>query len=272
MQPIEVAELAADTGARILAEAFQNGSVARGKSNADGFNAHELVTDADLASQAAIVELIHDKFPTHAILAEEDHPADVSNDHLWIVDPLDGTNNFAHGIPHWAVSIAYYEGGRPECGVVYNPIRQDRYTAQAGQGALHNGKLIRVNQASSLTEVIVAAGFYYDRGAMMEATLAAIGDLFRARIHGFRRFGTAALDLCQVAQGWYGGYFEFELSPWDFAAGRLIVEEAGGIVTSCGGHPFPLDKSSILAANSHLHNSLLELVSPHFQSLVQKQR
>lgn len=267
MQPFEVAERAADIGAEVLVRAFQHGFETRGKAGARGFNSHELVTDADLESQKAIVDAIRAAFPSHEILAEEDHPADVTADHLWIVDPLDGTNNFAHGIPHWAISIAYYEFGKPVCGVVYNPIRHDRYTAQAGQGALHNGNPIHVCPAESLTEVIIAAGFYYDRGAMMEATLATIGDLFRARIHGFRRFGTAALDLCQLAHGWYGGYFEFELSPWDFAAGRLIAEEAGARVTDCAGGPLPLKKSSILAAAPQLHDALLAHISPHFLPL-----
>ena len=122
---------------------------------------------------------------------------------------------------------------------------------------------VHVEDATRLDEVIVGVGFYYDRGAMMEATLAAIRDLKLKQIHGIRRFGTASLDLCAVALGRYGAYFEYELSPWDFAAGRLFVEEAGGTVTTARGEPLPLAKSSLLASNGPLHGPMLEVVRAH---------
>lgn len=251
---LEIARAAARRGGEILRDAFGGTIAFRTKAPA------ELVTDADVASEAAIVDLIRSEFPTHAVLGEEGHAADLSAEHLWIVDPLDGTTNFAHRLPHFAVSIAYYRAGLPQCGVVWNPVRDDWYEAARGLGAWHNGEGVAVSPARDLSEVLVGVGFYYDRGAMMEATLAAIADLFRRQIHGIRRFGTAALDLCQVGTGQYGAFFEYQLSPWDFAAGRLFVEEAGGRVTTCAGRDLPIARSHILASNGALHDSVLEIV------------
>jgi myo-inositol-1(or 4)-monophosphatase len=259
---LEVARRAARAGGEIVARYFREGVAIRCKES------YNLVSDADVQSEAAIAALIRSEFPDHAILGEETHEADASSaaetaEHLWIVDPLDGTNNFAHALPHFAVSVAYYRAGAPQCGVVLNPLRDDCFEAVRGGGARHNGRAIRVAGSAKLSEVLVGVGFFYDRGAMMEATLAAIGDLFRAQIHGIRRFGTASLDLSLVAAGAFGAFFEFELAPWDFAAGRLILEEAGGRITTCSGAPLPLAKTSILASNGRLHDAMLDIVARH---------
>lgn len=179
------------------------------------------------------------------------------------MDPLDGTTNFAHRVPHFAVSIAYMFQGKAECGVIWNPIHDDLYVARRGHGATHNGKTIHVSEQTQMSECLIGTGFYYDRGAMMEATLAAIRDCFRQQIHGIRRFGTASLDLAHVATGLYGAYFEYQLSPWDYAAGQLLVEEAGGRVTTCSGSEMPIGKTSILASNSGVHEEMLSIVSRH---------
>jgi myo-inositol-1(or 4)-monophosphatase len=257
MHELHVAREAARLGGTILAGFYEHGVEVRSKQAAD------LVTDADVESERAIVDLIRRECPGHAILAEEAHAADVHAEHLWIVDPLDGTTNFAHHIPHFAVSVAYYHHGEPVCGVVWNPIRDDWYEATRGGGARHNGAAARVSAESQLNQTLIGIGFYYDRGAMMEATLAAVRDLFRKNIHGVRRFGTAALDLCHVGCGLYGAFFEYLLSPWDFAAGRLFVTEAGGRVTTCTGDPLPLARSTVLASNSLLHDAVLEIVRRH---------
>jgi len=241
----------------ILSRFFKDGFTVRSKGISD------LVTDADLAAERRIVEVIRQTFPDHAILGEEENPGDPEAADLWVIDPLDGTTNFAHGIPHFAVSIAYLHNGQPECGVVWNPVRDDLYVARRGHGATHNGKPIHVGGQASMSECLIGTGFYYDRGAMMEATLAAIGDCFRQQIHGIRRFGTASLDLAQVATGLYGAYFEYQLSPWDYAAGQLIVEEAGGKVTTCDGSPMPISKTSILASNNLVHDQMLNIVGRH---------
>ncbi len=258
MQEMEVAREAARIGGAIVARYFREGVTIRSKES------YNLVSDADVESEQAIGEYIQQQFPDHAILGEEMLSADISAEKLWIVDPLDGTNNFAHQIPHFAISIAYYENGRPVCGVVHNPIREETYEAIRGSGTALNGRPASVSPSQRLDEVLIGVGFYYDRGTMMEATLAAMRDLFQKNIHGFRRFGTASLDLCHVASGLYGAYFEYELSPWDFAAGRLILEEAGGKITTCTNAPLPLTKTSVLASNTLLHNDVLEVVQSHW--------
>ncbi len=260
---LSTAVAAATTGARILLEHYQRGVQMRSKEADATYN---LVSDADIESEQAIGLEIATRFPDHAILGEEEHRGDITAEHLWIVDPLDGTNNFAHRIPHFAVSIAYYSAGRAQCGVVVNPVRGDWYWATAGGGAFHNGRPMRVNTATSLDKTMVGCGFFYDRGAMMESTLAAIHAFFKQDIHGIRRFGTAALDLCQVADGLYGTYFEYQLMPWDFAAGALIVQEAGGTVTTALGGPLGLEKSCLLASNTLLHSAALEIVRRHHPS------
>ncbi len=156
--------------------------------------------------------------------------------------------------------MAYYEKGVPKIGVVINPINSDCFIAGQGRGAWFGNQRATVNNHPSLSDTIVGVGFYYDRGKMMRCTLAAIGDLFEQNIQGIRRMGTAALDLIYVGLGRFGAYFEYELSPWDFAAAKLFVEEAGGIVTDCLGQPLTLAKSSILASNGLLHPSALEIV------------
>lgn len=258
MQLLEAARLAAREAGRLLQHYFHNGVEVRSKAPAD------LVTTADLAAERRIAELLREQFPTHAILAEEEHAGDVHAEYLWVVDPLDGTTNFAHGLPHFAVSIACLHHGQPEVGVVWNPIRDDWYEAARGHGAFHNGQRLHVGPQTELNEVLIGTGFYYDRGAMMEATLAAIGDLFRQNIHGIRRFGTASLDLAQVAAGQFGGFFEYQLSPWDYAAAALLVQEAGGLITTCQGGPLPISKTSLLAANAALHPKILPIVSRHW--------
>ncbi|MBL8813118.1 MAG: inositol monophosphatase [Planctomycetaceae bacterium] len=257
LTPFDVAQCAAQEAGEILRRFYHEGAAIRSKGVAD------LVTDADITAERRIAEIIRKEFPDHSILGEEENAGSVDAEHLWVVDPLDGTTNFAHHIPHFAVSIAYLHHGRPQVGVIWNPIRDDLYVARRGHGATHNGKAIHVGAQTKMSESLIGIGFYYDRGAMMEATLAAIGDCFRQQIHGVRRFGTASLDLAHVASGYYGAYFEYQLSPWDYAAGMLLVEEAGGTVTTCHGTPLPLHKSSILASNGVLHAEILPIVSKH---------
>ncbi len=245
----------------IISRYFQQGVTMRTKAP------NELVSDADVEAERAIVQVIHRDFPDHAILAEEGFSQTQQHDQLWIIDPLDGTNNFAHHIPHFAVSIAYYENGQAQVAVMTNPMTDDWYIAVRGQGAWYNGTRCHVSTATQLDQTMVGVGFYYDRGAMMEATLAAVADFFRENIQGIRRFGTAALDLGFLGRGLFGAYFEYQLSPWDFAAGKLFVEEAGGTVTNCQGSPLPVAaKSTILATNGILHPDSLAITKKHWKS------
>jgi myo-inositol-1(or 4)-monophosphatase len=248
---------AAQAAGRILRTHFEQGTVVRNKGPVD------LVTDADIASERKIAEILRETFPDHSIMGEEEERGDPDAEFLWVIDPLDGTTNFAHGIPHFAVSIACLCRGQAEVGVIWNPMHEDLYVASRGQGAFHNGAAISVNAEEHLSHTLIGTGFYYDRGAVMQATLAAIGDCFRRNIHGIRRCGTASLDLASVAAGQYGAYFEYQLSAWDFAAGKLLVTEAGGHVSTCTGETLPLGRTSILASNGLLHESVLEIVTQH---------
>ena len=234
----------------------------RNKSSSGG-KTYDLVSDADLDSEKAIGEYLGNLFPHHELLGEEDLDGDVNAEHLWVIDPLDGTNNYAHEIPHFAVSIAHYHLGKPIVGVVFNPARNDLFTAAEQQGAFRNGERVRVCDSTSFAQTLVGCGFYYDRGAMMRSTLHAVEDFFAHDIHGIRRFGTASLDLCHVGCGHYGAFFEYQLSPWDFAAGRLFVEEAGGRVTDGRGDPLPLEMSSVVASNGKLHETAIEITAKH---------
>ena len=228
------------------------------------------VSEADLAAESAIVEVIRGAFPEHAIISEESHSDRADATHLWVIDPLDGTSNYLHGMPHFAVSIGYYREGVGQVGVICDPAHGDWYIAARGQGAWRNGESMRVSGATGLSQAMVACGFYYDRGRMMEGTLATLADLFRRDIHGIRRCGAAALDLAYLASGWFDSFFEYRLSPWDYAAGSVLLSEAGGTLSDCVGGPLPLGTpSSVCASNGTLHAEMLEVIAPHWGALQQ---
>lgn len=269
LQPI-VAKQAAHLAGKILTKHFADLSNAKVESKNDASGNYDgIVTSADVQAEAVIIETISNAFPGHQFLAEEGFSeiADTVDqiEDLWIIDPLDGTNNFAHGIDHFAVSIAYYRKGVPQFGIVYNPFTGDEYWAEKDQGAHYRrlgGPVLQanVNHHEALNQTMVAVGFYYDRGEMMQATLASVERLFTANIHGIRRMGTAALDIVQVGIGSFGAFFEYQLSPWDFAAARLFLEEAGGTITTCSNEILPIAKTSVLATNGHLHQPMLDLI------------
>lgn len=258
---LDVARAAANAAADIITGFRRDGFDVHTK--ADSTATVNMVSDADLAAEKAIVETIRGTFPDHQFLAEETFTAPADAPNLWVIDPLDGTTNFVHGLEHVGVSIAYYQNGTPICGVVVNPIRDQWFTAQRGTGAWVNGVRAKVANHTDLTQALIGVGFYYDRGEMMKATLAAVSELFQNNIHGIRRFGTASLDLCMVGCGMLGAFFEYQLSPWDFAAGRLFIAEAGGMVTTCDGSDLPLEVSTVLASNGHLHDVMLDVTRKH---------
>jgi myo-inositol-1(or 4)-monophosphatase len=222
---------------------------------------NNLVTETDLKCESKIVSMIRNRYPSHAILAEERlDNTDTLSECLWIVDPIDGTNNYAHGIPHFCASIAYAERGKVIAGVVLDPMRNELFTATRGGGAFLNGTRISVSGTPRVSESIVTTGFYYDRGAMMEKTLDTIHSLFAADIRGIRRLGSAALDLCWVACGRFDGYFEYRLSPWDFAAGMLLVREAGGRCSDREGTELSMTSKSVAVSNGRIHNEFVGIV------------
>ena len=222
-------------------------------------NSIDLVTEADRESEAAVIEVIHRAFPTHAILAEESGASAHQSDHRWIIDPLDGTTNFAHGFPQFCVSIAYERRGRVHLGVVYDALKKECFVAQRGHGARLNGKPIRVSTTPSLSAALLSTGFPYDRRERRRYYLCFWEELM-TRVQGVRRTGAAALDLAYVAAGRTDGFWEFGLKAWDVAAGALLVEEARGRVTNMDGSPLELAGANILATNGRLHEDLSAVI------------
>ncbi len=259
---LDTAIAAAKSGGEVLMSYFRQGVSIRCKNGESA----DLVSEADVNAEQAVIRVIHQAFPDHAVLGEESATdTDPNLPALWVIDPLDGTTNFLHDVPHFAVSIGYYEHGVPICAVIWNPARGDLYTAFKGHGAHYNGRPIHVSSTDRLDQSLIGTGFHVVRDGKMQATLGAIEELFGENIHCIRRFGSAALDLCQVASGLYGAYFEYQLSAWDFAAGVLIVQEAGGKVTTARGTPILLKKSSILASNGYLHPVMEQIVGKHHE-------
>ena len=219
-----------------------------------------LVTEIDKASEKAVVELILKRFPDHSILAEES-PAVIGSGFRWIIDPIDGTTNFAHGFPIVSVSIGFERDGRLEMGGVFDPFRKELFFAERGQGATLNGKRIHVSKVKTLSDSLLATGFPYDRHINPDDYLGMLR-VFLTQIQGIRRGGSAAIDLCYVACGRFDGYYEMKLSPWDKAGGMMIVEEAGGKLTDFSGTPLTLLGLQNLATNGLIHAEMLAALAP----------
>jgi myo-inositol-1(or 4)-monophosphatase len=219
------------------------------------------VTEADIQSESFIRDAIKEKYPHHLFLGEESEDAvSLKSDHLWIVDPLDGTNNFSCGLPHYSVSIAYARGGDIVAGAVYDPSRKELFSAEKNHGAFLNGKRLQCSPRRSMGQALICTGFYYDRGDMMRSTLKSIERLFDRDIRGLRRTGSAALDLSWTAAGRFDGFFEYELHPWDFAAGLLLVREAGGRTCDTEGRAAGLNSGGIIAGSSLLFDAFSSVV------------
>src|SRR6202789_4563959 len=207
----------------------------------------DLVTVADRESEALILERIRGQFPDHDVMGEEGTRIETGSEYKWYVDPLDGTTNFAHGYPVFCVSLAVERSGKRIAGVIYDPTRDEAFTAALGSGARLNGEPIRVSSTANLGECLIATGFPSQKRHKNPNIY--FYHQLTLRTHGVRRAGSAALDLCNVAAGRYDGFWEFNLNPWDTAAGVLIVEEAGGKVSRFDGSPFQLNSSETLASN-----------------------
>ncbi|MCM2263978.1 MAG: inositol monophosphatase [Desulfuromonadales bacterium] len=238
--------LAASEAGRILMEKYATGVTVAYK------GAIDLVTEADLASEQAIVAILRTRHPEHDILAEEGDYGRRGADQRWIVDPLDGTTNFAHGFPWFAVSIALELRGEVVLGAVFNPYNNELFVAERGKGATLNGRPLRVSSTDTLERALLATGFAYDHRVNPENNYSHF-ERFQRAAQAVRRAGVASLDLACVAAGRFDGFWELKLKPWDVAAGVLLVEEAGGRVSDYRGAPMPLDRGEILASNGHLH-------------------
>ena len=219
----------------------------------------DLVTEADVASEQVIIEIIRGTFPEHGILAEESGETKGDHRFQWIIDPLDGTTNFSHQLDLFAVSIAFALEGVLQAGVVFNPMSGELFEAAAGQGATLNGRTIQVSDGSKIQESLLVTGFPYDFKEIMPSLMARFGKCLSAS-QGVRRLGSAALDLCFVASGRFDGFWEENLNPWDTAAGGLVLQEAGGKATDFSGRPYRVDMKEILATNGRIHEQMLSLM------------
>ncbi|MBI3306594.1 MAG: inositol monophosphatase [Candidatus Omnitrophica bacterium] len=220
-----------------------------------------LVTESDEKSEKFIVKTILKNFPDHSLLTEES-PARGHSSSRWIIDPLDGTTNFAHTFPIACVSIAYEENGEVLLGGILDPFRNELFFGERGKGATLNGKKIRVSKTPLLNDSLLCTGFPYDRREKIDEYL----PLFRRfviKTQGMRRLGAAALDLCYVACGRYDGYWEAKLNPWDKAAAMVIVEEAGGQLSNFSGEPLTLEDVQNVASNGKIHQEMLEVMKPY---------
>jgi myo-inositol-1(or 4)-monophosphatase len=219
--------------------------------------AGNLVTDMDHASEELIVSALQREFPDHAIVAEERGTAGHSP-HRWYVDPLDGTTNYAHGFPVWAVTVAYERDGRLEAGVTYAPMLGDLYWARRGGGAFRNGRPIQVSTCRRVKAALLCTGFSYQLEWRTKNLRYFAAFLMKAQ--AVRRVGAASLDLCWTAAGAFDGFWEMRLGPWDMAAGTLILEEAGARVSDFDGRPVELRRGELLGANPHLHREMLAVL------------
>jgi myo-inositol-1(or 4)-monophosphatase len=222
--------------------------------------AKDLVTELDTASEALIVGMLLERFPGHGILAEEGSYPAGDGRHTWIIDPIDGTTNFAHGFPWFCSSIALERDGQLQVGVIYNPINDELFTATAGSGAFLNGRRLKVSQRAPLSASLLGTGFPYDCATDPENNFDSF-IRFQKAARGIRRAGAAALDLAYLAAGRLDGFWELKLKPWDVAAGTLLIQEAGGTVTAFDGGPYRVRNHRILASNGLIHHEMTALLA-----------
>ncbi len=242
--------LLADEAGEILLANFGRAKEAAKKGEID------LVTEADLASQRLIVEAIRERHPDHTIFSEEAPLVEGESEFTWLIDPLDGTINYFHGYPAFAISMALKERGEITVGAVYDPLRDEFFYAERGKGTTLNEKGVSVSTTHRLLSSLLATGFPYQRAAIPDNNVAEFSRLVTL-VQGIRRGGSAALDLAYVAVGRLDGYWEMHLSPWDWAAGGLLVEEAGGVVSDLEGGPWSPFKRGIVATNGRIHEELI---------------
>jgi len=229
----------------------------------------DIVTNVDREVEATITYFLRSAFPDHGIMAEESPAIQGEGPYCWYIDPIDGTTNFAHTYPHFSVSIALARGTSMLVGVVYDPLRDEMFCAQRGQGATLNGKLIHVSSVSSLDRSLLLTGFPYDRRRRSEFYLR-FYRAFMLHTQGVRRSGCASLDLCYVAAGRADGFWEWRLYPWDTAAGALMVGEAGGKMSDFSGGPFDLFGEQTLASNGLIHQEVIAVLQEVIAAMEQE--
>ena len=243
---------------KILTQAMHQPKKIRYKGQAN------LVTETDKLAEKIIIDIILKNFPNHSILAEESFGKEkyrAKSPYRWIVDPVDGTTNFAHGLPIAAVSIGFEDHGIMTLGGVWNPFLKEFFWAERKKGAFLNEKRIHVSKTSTLESALLVTGFPYDRAKRARHYLKIV-EAFLSKSHGIRRLGSASLDMCYVACGRFDGYWESKLMPWDQAAGFLIAQEAGATCTDFHGKPFNIDKRETLVTNGRIHKAMIKKLAP----------
>jgi myo-inositol-1(or 4)-monophosphatase len=247
---------ATEAGAQVLKHYFTSKNLKI--SNKEGIN--NLVTKADHAAEKAIMDTIKESFPDHYILSEEAGEIIMDSQYKWIIDPIDGTVNYAHGIPICCVSIAVEHNGKMVLGAVFNPFLKEFFIAERGKGALLNGDAIKVSGETEVSKACLVTGFPYTYLDMPNGPLEVFERFIRRGVP-VRRLGSAALDLCWVAAGRFDGFYEHKLQAWDSAAGFLVVEEAGGKVTDYQGNPYSVYQPQILATNGRIHEEMVKWIN-----------
>lgn len=225
---------------------------------------NDFVSEVDQTAEKAIIDTLKQAYPDHGFLGEESGDTNQSAENIWIIDPLDGTTNFLHSFPQYCVSIALQQNGVLTQAVIYDPVRNDLFTATKGRGAFLNDKRIRVGSRHKLQDALIATGFPFRDFSYLDTYMAMLKDMIKKTV-GIRRPGSAALDLAYVAAGWTDGFFELNLSAWDIAAGGLLVQEAGGIVGDFEGNENWLDTGHIIAANPKIFAQMIQTLAPHYQ-------
>ena len=222
-------------------------------------NLSNLVTEIDKKSEETIIDFVNKEFPTHSVLAEETGSHKASSEYLWVVDPLDGTSNFAHGFPIFSVSIGVQKNNETICGVVYDVMNDIVYSSEKGSGSFRNGQKLQVNTNDDIRKSMIVTGFPYNVAEnpdhVFERFIA-----FLKTARAVRRLGSAAIDFCYVASGVFDGFWEVHLNPWDLCAGKLIVEEAGGLVTNFDGEVSDIYSKQILATNGKVHKGMINVL------------
>jgi myo-inositol-1(or 4)-monophosphatase len=236
-----------------------------GALNIQSKSINDFVSEVDHAAEAAIISILKDAYPDHGFLGEESGDTNKDAENIWIIDPLDGTTNFLHNFPQYCVSIALQQNGVITQAVIYDPVRNDLFTATKGRGAFLNDKRIRVSNRAKLQQSLIATGFPFRDFTHLDTYLDMLKDMIK-KTTGIRRPGSAALDLAYVAAGYTDGFFEINLSAWDIAAGSLLVQEAGGIVGDFEGNESWLQTGNIVAANPKVFAQMLQTLEPHLTS------
>jgi myo-inositol-1(or 4)-monophosphatase len=254
---LNIAVKAARRAGGIISRASQNLDVLTIKHK----SLNDLVSEVDRASEEAIIDVIKSAYPEHAILAEESG-ASGDSEYVWIIDPLDGTTNFLHGFPQYCVSIGLLHKGVPTQGVIFDPTRNDLYTASRGRGAYLNDKRLRVSRRDKLIDGLIGTGFPFRMFEYLDAYNAMLRDMM-TKCAGVRRPGAAALDLAAVAAGHFDGFWEIGLSPWDMAAGVLMITESGGLVGDFEGNDKFMERGQIVAGSPKIFSQILHVLRPH---------